>query len=311
MTDVLVFGADSLVGSHYAATATRAITAAGRVDPRTVGLRVAGFRPVELDPTENVERMIREAPEPVVVNFAASTDVDAVERQRPAASDPPEVSPAFRVNALAPEAMARATHASGKQLITLSTDFVFDGIHGPYREDAHPGSVSAAISWYGWTKAEGERRVRAADPSAAIVRVAYPYRARFSGKLDFARRLVAHRRSGTLPPLFTDQTITPTWIPDVSRAIDHLIDRRASGTFHAASPEATTPHAFALELFTQLEGTPPKLAEGSVADFLRRPGAIPRPQHGGLIGDRLATQGVALTSWVDGIQAFLREGGGT
>jgi dTDP-4-dehydrorhamnose reductase len=93
--------------------------------------------------------------------------------------------------------------------------------------------------------------------------------------------------------------------------VDHLIAHRGSGTFHAASPEATTPHAFALELFTQMEGTPPKLAEGSVAEFLRRPGATPRPQHGGLVGDRLTAQGVSLTSWVDGIHAFLREGGGT
>ena len=120
----------------------------------------------------------------VVVNFAAATDVDAVERERPAHDAAPHGS-ALQINAAAPGGMARATRASGKFLISISTDFVFDGLRGPYPESAEPSPLSPLVSWYGWTKGEGERLVRSADPSASIVRISYPYRTSYSREARF------------------------------------------------------------------------------------------------------------------------------
>jgi dTDP-4-dehydrorhamnose reductase len=309
VTDLLVFGADSLVGSHFVETTRHRVHAAGRVDPHSVGLPVASFRSVDLTQLEAVAATVRDSSAEVVVNFGGATDVDAVERERTALEAPPR-GPAYTVNALAPEAMASATKAGGMRFITLSTDFVFDGHSGPYPESAEPSPDGPKVGWYGWTKGEGERRARAAFSGTTVLRISYPYRARFPRKLDFARTLIARRRAGTLPPLFADQTITPTWIPDVTRALEHLIVTAGGGVLHAASPEPTSPREFGRTLFAQLEGREPELSPGSMREYLQRPGATPRPVQGGLAVGRLPSEGIPLTDWRHGIAAFLDEGGG-
>jgi len=302
MTQLLIFGADSMVGSHFVATTRNPCRAAGRKDPRDLDLPVAGFERIDLSQPENAARLTREAREDVVVNFAGATDVDKVEQERPTGAPDSPSGPAFRVNTLAPEAMAQSTRAAGKFLITISTDFVFDGRAGPYSETSGPDPFSPQISWYGWTKGEGERRVLRADPTAPVVRIAYPYRIVFPPKSDFARRILDQYRSHTLPPLFTDQEITPTWVPDVSRAIEYLIASRERGTFHVASPEVTSPYRFGRELVRAVFGSVPEVTEGSMEDFLRRPGVTPRPRQGGLLCRRLPSAGVPLTSWQEGLR---------
>jgi dTDP-4-dehydrorhamnose reductase len=309
MTDLLVFGGSSLVGSHFVLTTRHRVMAAGRRDPRTENLPVRGFTHIDLADTRGVEEAVRRSDAEGVVNFAAVTDVDAVERERPASPEGAQ-GHALLVNAAAPEAMARATRETGKFLISLSTDFVFDGLDGPYSENAEPTRFSPKLSWYGWTKGEGERRVRTVDPTATVVRIAYPYRTSYAGKLDFARKVVDGLRRHVLPPYFSDQQITPTWVPDVSRVLEYLIEARETGNFHVASPMVTTPFEFASEILSRLGDPSAKLTEGSMTEFLEQEGVTPRPQKGGLTCRRLLDQGVPLTTWRDGIGLFISEGGG-
>ncbi len=308
LTEVLVFGADSLVGSHFAEFTRFPVRAAGRVDPRPLGLPAKSFETVDLQELERIRSIIHSSSAETVLNFAGATEVDKVERERPESSPESATGPAFDINVLAPAEMARTANEGGRQFITLSTDFVFDGLTGPYSESARPSAWSRDVGWYGWTKGEGERRVLDADPKAAIVRISYPYRSEFARKTDFARNIVARRAAGTLPPLFTDQDITPTWVPDVSRALEYIIDHRESGCFHVASPDRTSPWEFGETLIGELEGHAPNLSKGSMAEYLSRAGVTPRPRSGGLTVRRITEAGVAPTGWRAGIVAF-REGG--
>jgi dTDP-4-dehydrorhamnose reductase len=269
MTELLVFGADSLVGSHFVGQTSRSIAAAGRRDPRDDGLSVAEFAPVDLARPEAVERLVRDSGAETVVNFAAATDVDGVERERPA---PP-------------------------------------ASEGPYAEDAEPSPFGPQMSWYGWSKSAGETAVRRALGSAVVVRIAYPFRAKYPRKTDLARGLIARYRAGTLPPLSDDQLFTPTWVPDVSRALEHLLERDGSGTYHVASPEATSPFEFGSALLERVAGRPPAVARGSMEGFLKRPGVTPRPRRGGLVVERLRATPAAPTGWSEAIERFVAEGG--
>jgi dTDP-4-dehydrorhamnose reductase len=307
--DLLVFGATSLVGSDLVASHALRVAAAGRTDPAVRGLPVERFESVDLANPARVLELVRDSPEPVIVNFAALTDVDAVERERPSPGRPPG-GVAWSVNTQAAEAMARGAREVGKYMIQISTDFVFDGTAGPYAEESPVSPLTDRMNWYGWTKSEAERLVALRDPTSLIVRIAYPYRADFSAKLDFARWIVSRHKDGKLPPLFSDQQITPTWVPDLTRALTHLIPQKASGIVHIASPQVTSPFEFGRELLMRVGGAPVQITAGSMASGPSMPGRAPRPLKGGLRPHRARQLGVPLTSWRDGIDLFARESRG-
>jgi len=305
MAEVLVLGATSMVGSHFVAHSAIPCTAAGRQDPRAVGIPVERFAGIDLTDLGEVASVVGAAPEPVVINFAAATEVDAVEAERPRATDPEPSGRAWTLNARMPEVVATVAQESGRFFVQLSTDFVFDGHDGPYDETARRSPYSGAMSWYGWTKSEGERRAALMAPSCAVVRIAYPYRASFPGKIDFARRILARYRDGTLPPLYVDQQISPTWVPDVTRALAEIVRRRAPGTLHVASPQLTTPFEFASELVSRSEGRAVPLREGRIAGAPADPRRAPRPVRGGLRSNRAADLGLEWTGWKRGIAELL------
>ena len=295
------------MGSDFVASTKLTVAAAGRVDPTSHGLKLERFELVDLGDLTRVQEVVSGSPEPMMINFAARTDVDPIERERPESSNPPEGGTAWDVNARAPEVMAHAAKRASKFFIQLSTDFVFDGQAGPYDEVAKRSAFSSDLSWYGWTKSEGERRVEQADPRATIVRISYPYRPGYARKRDLAHGLMERYRHGTLPPLYEDQWITPTWVPDVSRTLGRLTERPEPGIFHVASPERTTPWEFATELFRVVEGKAPELARGSLAGQARGPGVAPRPRVGGLVCRHVGDLGLHLTSWREGIKQLVRE----
>jgi len=301
---VLVLGATSLVGSHFVQSGRFSVAAAGRSNPAGAGFRVERFTGLDMLRPEDLHTAVRAAPETVVVNFAARTDVDPIERERTSPMTPG--GSAWAINALAPESVASACRASGKFFVQISTDFVFDGTDGPYDERAARSPFSDRISWYGWTKSEGEHLASAAASEMAIVRIAFPYRASFSGKLDFARWILERHRRGSLPPLYANQQITPTWVPDVTEVLELLIRRRLSGMFHVASPEVTTPLEFGRELIDRVEGATPALSAGALEAPRPRSGIAPRPIRGGLRSRRVEEFGIRPTSWRRGIERLAR-----
>ena len=97
----------------------------------------------------------------LVVNAAAYTNVEQAESE-------PDI--ARLVNAAGPGAIAAACAKIGATLVSISTDYVFDGRKaGPYREDDPVNPISA----YGRSKAEGEALIRAALPEHVILRTSW------------------------------------------------------------------------------------------------------------------------------------------
>ena len=300
--DVLVFGATSMVGSHFVSTYVPGLSAAGRHPPQ---MPVRRFESVDLANSTEVEECVTSSPETVVVNFAARTDVDGIERERPSGGTAP-AGPAWAVNVTAVDVIARAAAKSGKYLIQISTDFVFDGTGGPYGESAPRSPFTGRLSWYGWTKSAAERAVEATNCRSAIVRIAYPYRTGFSGKLDFPHWVIDSYQRHSLPPLYGDQWMTPTWVPDVSRLLEVLVRSRPTGVFHVASPTRTSPLEFGRTLLSAVEGGGPDLVTGSIL-APTTPGRASRPVQGGLTCGRLSEVGLKPTDWREGARLVAEE----
>jgi dTDP-4-dehydrorhamnose reductase len=305
---LVVFGADSLVGSHFVEHRPDdwSILAVGRQDPRTKGIAVDDFRPLDISNREAVSELLGGNSDDVWVNFAARTDVDGCEPERrdPTVPSPPSepAGSAWVVNGLFPGWAAAKASSSGRFFVQVSTDFVFDGTRGPYAEEDEPSGFTPRISWYGFTKGVGERQSGGYGSRVGVVRIAFPYRADFPGKSDLARTILERYRTGDLPNYYTDQTITPTWIPDVTETISALVRRREGGVFHVASPDVTSPFEFASTLLDEFGLDRARLTPGSFDAESTLTRRAPRPRYGGLEIHNVHKLGVHPRTFREGIQ---------
>ena len=249
-----MIGASGLLGQ---ALAREAGARGDRVTGTYSGEPVEGLRHLDLADVDAVGRLIADTRPALVALAAAMTHVDGCEAR-------PDL--AHRLNALAPGTVAEACRGIGARLVHFSTDYVFDGREGPSDEDKAPNPLSV----YGRTKLEGERNALTALPSALVVRTCANFGwNRLRGKENSVTAVVNRLRRGEPVPLFTDQWVSPSYVPHVARAALDLLEKGASGVVHVATAGC----------HTRLE------AGEAVADVFRLPRELLRPTT--MAGSRL------------------------
>lgn len=179
---------------------------------------------------DEVERAISEVAPQVIFHTAALTDVDRCE-------DDPDL--AWRTNVLGTERVARAAAEVGAHLVYVSTDYVFDGEGGMYREEDRTDPVNC----YGRTKLSAEGFCDFVGRTSVI------YGARpASGKVNFALWLIERLAAGEEVRIVTDQFITPTLNTNLARMLLEAGERRLSGVYHMAGATRVSRYDFAVEI---------------------------------------------------------------
>lgn len=251
----------------------------------------------DLDAPDSLPALIDRIAPDVVVNAAAYTAVDRAESEPDAA---------FRVNALAPGAIAQACAATGALLLHYSTDYVFDGSASrPYRED----DVTAPPGVYGASKLAGEEAIRASGARHAILRTAWVYAAHGRNFLHTMLRLARERDELRV---VGDQVGAPTpaaWIADASaRIVAHGVP--ASGTWHLVAAGETSWHGFAEAIMDEalaagLLRRTPRVLPIATADY---PTPARRPAYSVLDVAKLRRDfGIVPPDWRDGLRAVVGE----
>ena len=148
---------------------------------------------------------------------------------------------AFRVNRDAPASAARTAAARAAGFVYYSTEYVFDGVAGPYAEE----DPVRPLSVYGASKLEGERAVQAANPRTVVVRTTVVYGPEPQGK-NTVYQLLRRLRAGEPMRVPADQVTSPTYNVDLAAASVELVEHGASGVFHVAGETVIDRYAFAL-----------------------------------------------------------------
>ncbi len=194
----------------------------GEVDPRLFKL--------DLSDSVACARAVAERKPAAVFLPSGWTWVDGCE-------DDPER--ATRVNALAPEAVAKECRRLGSALVYYSTEYVFGEQGGPYAESDTPDPVGV----YGASKLDGERRVLAACPDALALRTTVVFGPEPQGK-NFIYQLIKNLRAGKAMSLPQDQISSPTYNRDLARASVELVELAERGVWNVAGPEVIDRYAF-------------------------------------------------------------------
>jgi dTDP-4-dehydrorhamnose reductase len=206
----------------------------------------AGWRPlfvgrdsVDLTEPAQAAALIARIQPGIVINAAAYTAVDKAESE-------PEL--ARTINALSPEAMAKAAANRDIPFITLSTDYVFDGSKlGEYL----PSDATAPLNVYGTSKEEGEQRVRAVSKWHVILRTSWV----FSAWTDnFVRTMLRYGAERLVMRIVDDQYGKPTAATDLAAAVIALAvrmkdDQSVHGTYHFSNDGITSWYGFADAIF--------------------------------------------------------------
>lgn len=253
---------------------------------------------IDITDKESVVTFFRDHAFGWVVLFSAFTDVNGAEEQRD-----DKKGLCYQINVEGSANIANACRAYNRKLIFISTDFVFDGANGPYNEGDPTGPDLNKVGWYGITKIIAEKNIQQILPESDVIilRIAYPYSGVDTGKDDLALGIIKLFDQGKLYPMYTDQIITPTFIPDISQAIKLLISRNQHGVFHLASPTATTQFEFASQLLKVVRGQKIELETAKLEDALSKSDIIPRPLKGGLKVNKIQKLGMNPTNWQEGI----------
>ena len=255
----------------------------------SLGDEVFGCTRSELDITDRdgVAAKIDEIKPDVLLNCAAFTDVDGSESNEELA---------FAANAIGPENLGVACRETGAKLLTISTDYVFDG-----EKDSHyvEDDLPKPISVYGRSKLEGEQRVAAANADAIIVRSGWIYGPGGTNFLSVMPRLLAEVKNLTA---VSDSIGTPTSAADLVARMRKLAELETGGIFHITNiGEGTTYYGYGVKI-CEIKGYDPSLLTPITDAELKRPAQ--RPANSRLASSRLDFG--PLPYWSDSLEAYLR-----
>lgn len=192
---------------------------------------------------------------------------------------------AYRVNAEGTRNVARACRDVGAKLLYLSTDLVFRGVDGNYKE----ADVPRPASVYGASKLEGERlALEELGDEAAVCRSGGIY-GRRSPLLNW---LAAELGAGRVVDCFVDVFNTPTYAENLAEMFEAVISKRLAGVFHTAGRERVSRfdffRSYARAFGLDLGLLSPASREGREAGaFLQPDASLSTEQTAGRLGVRV------------------------
>lgn len=177
--------------------------------------QVEGVETTYLDITDmaSIRKVVSDNHVNVIVNCAAWTNVDACE------TDDRLAALAEKLNADAPENLAKAIKEVNGLFVQISTDYVFG--KEPYNTPCREDQKGTPTGVYGTTKLHGEQKIMASDVKYVIIRTAWLY-SEF-GK-NFCKTMLNLTATKSEVNVVFDQCGTPTYAYDLAKAIEIIIE---------------------------------------------------------------------------------------
>ena len=191
--------------------------------------------PIKFDVTDSkvvLEAFEKTKPD-AVVHAAALPDVDKCEKEKDLA---------WKINVEGTANVAQLCHRHNCFLVYISTDYVFNGEKGEYKET----HSTAPVNYYGLTKLEGEKRVKQSKTAHCIARSSVIYGSiPAAEKINFALWLIDKLEKKEEVKTVIDQWSSPTLNTNLAEMILEIVEKRLTGTFHLAGATRLSRHEFA------------------------------------------------------------------
>jgi dTDP-4-dehydrorhamnose reductase len=238
MQTVLITGANGFVGYYLVQQLlpkNYQVIATGKGENR-LPYKDRNFQYHTLDYTskENIATVFSSVKPDVVVHCGAISKPDECEQNK---------REAFLSNVTGTINLLEAAAITKAQFIFLSTDFVFSGEKGFYKED----DERAPVNYYGETKVLAEDEVMKYPFDWTIARTILVYGKTFSGRENIVTNTAKALQQGKPLKIFNDQVRTPTYVEDLAAGLVAIIEKQATGIYHLSGEDVRTPYDVAVE----------------------------------------------------------------
>lgn len=272
---ILITGANGLLGQNAAKQFVNAgydVFATGRGASRLPSFdRPYTYLDIELTDRNRVFGEVVSIHPDVILHTAAMAQPDDCEMNQAACYDS---------NVNATKYLADVAETIGARLIFLSTDFIFSGESGPYKEE----DIPAPVNYYGQTKWEAEQYVMQGKVNWAIVRTVLVYGNILKGtRSNIVTWVKDNLEKKRQIKVVSDQIRTPTFVEDLVYGIQLIIEKEKKGIYHISGKEVLTPFDIAVQV-TDYFGLDKSLMERVNADTFTQPAR--RPLKTGFIIDK-------------------------
>jgi len=217
---------------------------------------------------KTVDQVLAETNPDIILNLGAMTDVDKCEND-------PSLARAINV-----DGVKNLCRGFGGHFIQISTDYVFDGIAGPYDEldETNP------ISVYGRTKLDADEWLRANHTRTTILRTNVLYSYTKLTQASFVKWVVDSLSQGKKINVVDDQWNNPTWTESLAPLIGKLIKIKAFDLFHYGDADLMNRYDFALIIAKVFDLDTNLVSPISTADLNQ---TAPRPLRSGLKTEKI------------------------
>ena len=303
MQKILITGSNGLLGQKLVYKlkdkTNVSCIATARGENRLV--QKTGYEYVQLDITNynNVADVFSKYKPDVVINTAAMTNVDACETEKEAAWLLNVTAVEHQVNVL--EKLSKENPNYKPHFIHLSTDFIFDGTHGPLDENETPNP----LSYYAESKLAAEKIVRASSLHWAMARTVLVY-----GIVDNMSRsnivlwVKQNLEQGKIINVVDDQFRTPTLAEDLADGCILIAEKKAQGIYNISGKDFLSILEVA-HLVADYYKLDKSLIKPSKSADIKQPAKRP-PITGFIIDKAKKDLGYSPHSFVEGIK-FLEE----
>jgi len=226
---ILITGSNGLLGQKlidlYKNKTEYELIATARGDNRYANLEGYTYESLDITNENEVAEIIKKHKPNVLINTAAMTNVDACESNKEGCD---------QLNIDAVKYLVNACNENQVHLIHISTDFIFDGTHGPLLETETPNP----LSYYGLSKLKGEEEVINYAKSWAILRTVLVY----GIVSDMSRSNIVLWAKGALESgktinVVADQFRTPTLAEDLAMGCKLAADKNAQGIYNISGKD--------------------------------------------------------------------------
>lgn len=244
---------------------------------------------LDLSDPQSIQECIGQYRPAYCINCAAYTAVDKAETEQ---------ALAYQVNAVAPGAIADACRKLGATLITISTDYVFNGrVTKPYATD----EATEPVNYYGYSKQMGEQLALTNNPATIVIRTSWVYSSHGNNFVKTMLRLMKERDTLNV---VADQVGSPTYAHDLATAILQIIAQlekgnKQYGIFHYSNAGVTNWSDFARAIAQQASLS--CMVNGiTTAEY---PTPAKRPAYSVMDTSKISTTyGIVMRDWKEALQ---------